>query len=89
MNSFCDRHPEMESRFEEIMDLMESSGDEICSMDEAEERIIAMSRGLNTQMLGGWCQRQEQRVSQSQSLDPELRSAGKKNFAGTPRSGRS
>ncbi len=39
MNRFCDDHPEMESRFEEIMDLMESSGDEIGSMDEAEDRI--------------------------------------------------
>lgn len=89
LNSFCDKHPEMESRFEEIMDLMESSGDEIGSIDEAEDRIIEMSRGLNAQMLSGWCQRQERLVSRSQSLDPGLRSAGKKNFGGTPRSGRS
>ncbi len=68
---------------------MESSGDEIGSMDEAEDRIIEMSRGLNAQMLSGWCQRQEQLVSRSQGLEPGLRSAGKKNFGGRPRSGRS
>lgn len=77
----------MESRIEEIMDLMESSGDAIGTVDEAEERIIELSKGLNAQMLSGWCQRQERQESARQESDPALRRAGKKNSGGTPRSG--
>ena len=46
--------------------------------DEAEERIIEFYRQLNAQLLSSWCQRREQRLSESRKADPELRGAGKK-----------
>ncbi len=84
---FCKDNPVMASRFEEIMDLMAGCGDELGSVDEAEERIIELSRQLNAEMLGGWCQEKAREVSAMQASDPELRVAGKKNCGGTPPSG--
>ena len=69
------------------MDLVENAGDAYQTADEVEERIIELSRQWNSQMLSGWCQRQERQVSAAQESDAALRGAGKKNCGGTPRSG--
>ncbi len=66
LNRFMDGHPVMECRFEEIMDLMGQAGDAIGSVDEAEGRVIEMSRGFNAQLLREWCRRQERRVLAAQ-----------------------
>ncbi len=62
----------MAGRFEEIVDRMGSTGDAIGTVDEAEDRIIEMSRGFNAQMLREWAAAQQ---------DPALRRAGKKTLA--------
>lgn len=85
----CREHPEMANRVEELMNLAAGCGDDLRSVDEAEERIIEFSRQLNAQVLSSWCQQKERQVSARQAADPELRVAGKKNCGGTPPSGRS
>ncbi len=74
----------MASRFEGIMELMGSAGDEIGGADEVKDRTILVSKELNAQMLSERCRRQEWRVSESRQLDLRLRRAGRKNCGGMP-----
>ena len=54
LNRLMDENPAMECSFEEIMDLTGSAGDAVGSVDEAQDRIIEISRDFNAQLVNEW-----------------------------------
>ncbi len=75
------RHPGLQARIEAILNIMESSGDELKLADEAERQIIETLRQMGHEALLGWA---EQRVEATARQGREVgRSMGKKNSTGT------
>lgn len=75
-------HPELQKRVEGILDIMESSGDDLKSADEAERQITELIRKMGHEALAGWA---EQRVAQATKQGEETegwRRAGEKNSTG-------
>lgn len=50
------RHPALQERIESILNIMESSGDDLKRADEAERQIIETLRQLGHDALSGWAQ---------------------------------
>lgn len=77
------RHPQLQKRIEHILDIMESSGDDLQRADEAERQIIELMRQMGHDALSGWAdQRTEQAAEQGRDRE-DWRSAGEKNSTGT------
>lgn len=80
----ANNHPELLSRFEQIVDIVENTTGDIALANEAERRVIEEVRQLGKEVLQGWGRQQETRVSQRYSDQAkDSRRNGKKNCAGT------
>jgi hypothetical protein len=82
-----DKHPWIKERIASMLDVVKNAQGDLRRADDAEERVIEEVRRMGQQALQAWA---THRVGQSeQALRQERRASrqGKKNFAGTPRSG--
>jgi hypothetical protein len=77
------RHPELHERIETILNIMESTGDELKRADDAERQIIETLRQMGHDALTGWAGQRVERAAEQGQQEPTWRPAGQKNSTGT------
>lgn len=76
------RHPALQERIESILNIMESSGDDLKRADEAERQIIEILRQLGHDALSGWAQQHEEAAADQGRQAAGWRPMGQKNSTG-------
>ncbi len=77
-------HPQLLSRIEALLNVVENSAGDIEQADLAEQRVIEEVRQIGQQALSSWAERQHQKqVSVLRQNHPSLRKHLKKNSTGT------
>ena len=77
-------HPQLLSRIEALLNVVENSTGEIEQADVAEQRVIEEVRRMGQQALSSWAERQHQKqVSLLRQNHPQFRKHLKKNSTGT------
>ena len=80
------KHPKLFYRVEELLAVVENAGGDIKKASEAEMRVIEEVRQMGHEALQSWATGQAEKVSEEANKRDGVRSAGKKNSAGTARS---
>lgn len=75
-------YPELQSRFEEILGIVENVEGAILTADEAEERAIVEVRKLGQEVLRGWSKRRAEEVNRRYEKRRDLHRDGKKTAMG-------
>ena len=78
-----EKHPELEERFEMILDIVENTAGEVEKADEAERRAIEAVRQLGNEIVQGWAQRQHQKKENEYDQKGEFSRKEKKRFTGS------
>ncbi len=81
------RHPGLQERIEAILNIVESSGDELKLADEAERQLIETLRQLGHDALSGWAEQREEAAAEQGRQEPGWRPMGQKNSTGTAPTG--
>ncbi len=77
-------HPQLLSRIEALLNVVENSAGDIEQADIAEQRVIEEVRQIGQQALSSWAEGQHQKqVSLLRSYHPQVRKHLKKNSTGT------
>ena len=77
-----EKHPELEERFEMILDIVENASGDVEKADEAERRAIEAVRQLGNEIVQGWAQRQNQKKKHECGQNGEFSRKEKKRFTG-------
>jgi len=64
-----ERHPEMKSRIERVLDVLENTSGDLMRADEAERRAIDELRAMGHELLQGWAEGQAQKEAQRLEAD--------------------
>jgi hypothetical protein len=75
-----EEHPELEKRFEMILDIVENVGGDVEKADEAERRAIEAVRQLGNEVVQGWAQRQHQKKEDECEKKPDISRKQKKTL---------
>lgn len=75
-------YPELQTRFEEILALVENEQGDATTADEAEERAIEQVRQLGQELMQSWAERKHERVVSAYDARSDHRRKGKKKPAG-------
>ena len=78
-----EKHPELEERFEMILDIVENASGDVEKADEAERRAIEAVRQLGNEIVQGWAQRQHQKKENECDQNGEFSRKEKKRFTGS------
>lgn len=89
MDERLQAHPELRSRFEMILAIIENATGEVETADEAERRALDAVRQLGNEVLHGWARRQHQKQAAEVAQQAGVRRKVKKTASGTPSSARS
>lgn len=81
------RHPSLRRRIEQIVAVVEDADADVSRADAAERRMMEELQRLGQESLQAWAQRQVEQTTRATLESGEARRAGKKNCAGTVRSG--
>jgi hypothetical protein len=84
-----EEHPELQQRFEMILDIVENTGGDVEKANEAERRAIEAGRQLGNEIVQGWAQRQHQKKEAECAQRPDVNRKEKKTSIGSPSSERS
>lgn len=84
-----EKHPELEKRFEMILDIVENAAGDVEKADEAERRAIEAVRQLGNEIVQGWAERQQEKKEREYDKRPEVSRKEKKRSIGLPSSGKS
>ena len=77
-------HPQLLSRIEALLNVVENRAEDLEQADLAEQRVIEEVRQIGQQALSSWAERQHQKqVSLLRQNHPSLRKHLKKNSTGT------
>lgn len=83
------KYPQLKKRMEQMLDVIENGSGEIELADTAEACLIQEGRHLNQEALQCWANEQSaKKASRFEQRHHTVQKAGKKNSAGTVRSGR-
>jgi len=77
------KHPELEERFEMILDIVENSGGDVEKADEAERRAIEAVRQMGNEIVQGWADGQQEKKEREYDAKAGVSRKGKKNSTGT------
>ena len=75
-------HPELHEKIEQLLSVVESTGDDLARADEAERQVIKTLREMGHDALSAWATRRISQTSAQSDNDPALRSCGQKNSTG-------
>ena len=78
-----ENHPELEERFEMILDIVENASGDVEKADEAERLAIEAVRQLGNEIVQGWAQRQHHRKETEYDQKGELSRKEKKRSTGS------
>lgn len=81
------RHPALQERIEAILDIVESSGEDLKLADEAERQIIEPLRQLGHDALSGWAEQRAEAAAEQGMQELGWRPMGQKNSTGTAPTG--
>ena len=83
-------HPHLRERIDELLKIVEDAAGDIDKADEAERLVIEELRRLGHEALQSWADRKEAQKGKEleDNKDRKVCGHGKKNSAGTPRSGK-
>jgi hypothetical protein len=56
------RHPELQAKFDALLDIVENAAGDTTKADEAEQRVFEELRQLGQQAIQAWAERKQQRV---------------------------
>jgi len=73
-----ERFPELRTRFEAMLDIMENTDGSLVKADDAEERVLEELQKTGNQALTGWAKTQEAKLSQQMSQQETITRNGKK-----------
>ena len=76
------QYPELRTRFEEILSVIENEQGNTFTADEAEERAFEQVRRLGQEILQSWAERKHDHLVQAYDARRDTRRKGKKNSAG-------
>lgn len=77
------KHPELKTRIEFLLSVVENAEGDLVKANEAEQRMIEETRQLGQVALQSWAIRQNQQQSQAFSIEnPSAHRSGKKNCTG-------
>ena len=76
------RYPELQAKFEALLNVVENSSGDVVKADEAEERVFQEIRLLGLQALQSWAQRKHARVKVEYDQREDFSSKEKKSSIG-------
>ena len=76
------KHPEIQGRIEEILEIVENSKGDANTADQAEERAVEELRQLGQELLEAWAKEKAAKVEKEYDGRGDYRRKGKKNFIG-------
>jgi hypothetical protein len=76
-------YPELKTKIETMLAIIENAGGDVEKAAEAERRIIEELRQMGNEVLHGWARRQQQKMEEEYDAKPGRESAGKKSSTGT------
>ena len=77
------RHPQMRTRVESLLAVVEDAAGDCERADAAERRVIEELRQMGNEALTAWAERGVERQAALAQAEPEWRPGGKKNCIGT------
>ena len=78
-----EEHPELEKRFEMILDIVDNAAGDVEKADEAERRVIEAVRQLGNEVMQGWAVQQQQKKEEEWEKKPGMNRKAKKNSIGS------
>lgn len=75
-------HPELHSKIEQLLSVVESTGDDLARADEAERQVIKTLREMGHDALSAWATHRMSQTSAQSNADLTLRPCGQKNSTG-------
>lgn len=76
------RHPELQSAIEQLLQSVENATGEASTADAVEELVVAHVKTIGQQALQTWAQGRETRLEQSFAVRAGFQQRGKKNSGG-------
>lgn len=77
-------HPQLHQKIEQLVSVVESTGDDCALADEAERQVIEVLRQMGQEALSAWANQRIEHTSAHSNNNPALRSCGQKNSTGAP-----
>ncbi|MGH9993295.1 MAG: hypothetical protein ACREAZ_11780 [Nitrososphaera sp.] len=81
--------PELKTKIEVMLGIIENAGGDVEKADEAERRIIEELRQMGNEVLHGWARRQQQKKEAEFNAKSGVNRKEKKTSTGTPGLGKS
>ena len=78
------RHPQMRTRVESLLAVVEDAEGDCERADAAERRVIEELRQMGNEALTAWAERGVEKQAVLAQAEPDWRPGGKKNSTGTP-----
>ena len=82
-------YPELKTKIESMLAIIENAGGDVEKAAEAERRIIEELRQMGNEVLHGWARRQQQKKGEEYDTKPGVNRKEKKSSTGTPEWGKS
>ena len=82
-------YPELKTKIETMLALIENAGGDVEKAAEAERRIIEELRQMGNEVLHSWARRKQQKKGEEYDTKPGVNRKGKKSSTGTPDWGKS
>lgn len=75
-------HPELQQKIEQLLRVVESTGNDLARADEAERQVIQTLRQMGNDALSAWATRRVEQTAAQSRQDSTLRACGQKNSIG-------
>ena len=82
-------YPELKTKIESMLAIIENAGGDVEKAAEAERRIIEELRQMGNEVLHSWARRQQQKKGEEYDTKPGVNRKEKKSSTGTPDWGKS
>ena len=76
-------YPELKSKIEAMLGIIENAGGDVEKAAEAERRIIEEMRQMGNEVLHSWARRQQEKKEEQYNAKPGVNRKRKKNSTGT------
>lgn len=76
-------YPELKTKIESMLAIIENAGGDVEKAAEAERRIIEEMRQMGNEVLHGWARRQQQKMEEEYGAKPGVNRKEKKSSTGT------
>jgi hypothetical protein len=78
------RHPELQAKFDALLDVVENASGDATKADEAEQRVFEELRQMGQQAIQAWAERKQQRIETDCAARSDLARKQKKASLANP-----